>query len=112
MHQALQGGTFHVEHILPESRGGDSNLENLAWSCPGYNLRKSDRVEVADPISGANVPIFNPRVDRWPEHSYWDGHFLSGLTSKGRATVQLLDLNHPRRVLIRQAESLFGLFPP
>ena len=30
----------------------------------------------------------------------------------GRATVFALDLNHPRRLLIRQAEALFGLFPP
>ena len=26
MHQALQGGTFHVEHILPNARGGPSTL--------------------------------------------------------------------------------------
>jgi hypothetical protein len=26
--------------------------------------------------------------------------------------VFALDLNHPRRVLIRQAEALFDLFPP
>ena len=32
MHQALQGGTFHVEHIIPSARGGPSTLENLAWS--------------------------------------------------------------------------------
>jgi len=33
------------------------------------------------------------------------------LTPTGRATVALLYLNHPRRLLIRQAEELFGLFP-
>ena len=26
MHQALQGGTFHVEHITPSVRGGASTL--------------------------------------------------------------------------------------
>jgi signal recognition particle GTPase len=26
MHQALQGGTFHVEHITPRVRGGASTL--------------------------------------------------------------------------------------
>jgi hypothetical protein len=30
----------------------------------------------------------------------------------GRATVFALDLNHPRRLLIREAEELFDLFPP
>jgi hypothetical protein len=112
MHQALQGGTFHVEHIIPTARGGPSTLENLAWSCPGYNLRKSDRIEVRDPDSGAIVPLFNPRSDRWSEHFRWENYLLIGTTPRGRATVSALDLNHPRRLLIRQAEQLFGLFPP
>ena len=34
MHQALQGATFHVEHILPTSAGGSDELSNLAWACP------------------------------------------------------------------------------
>ena len=54
MHQALQGGTFHVEHITPSVHGGATTLENLAWSCPGCNLHKSDR-------SDATIP----RVVRW-----------------------------------------------
>ena len=36
MHQALQGATFHVEHIMPSSRGGVSDLDNLAWCCPSW----------------------------------------------------------------------------
>jgi hypothetical protein len=30
----------------------------------------------------------------------------------GRATIAALDLNHERRIRIRQAEQMFGLFPP
>jgi len=30
MHESLQGATFHVEHIIPQSKGGHSILENLA----------------------------------------------------------------------------------
>jgi hypothetical protein len=112
MHQALQGGTFHVEHVIPSSRGGPSTLDNLAWSCPGCNLRKSDRIGVPDPGSGALVPLFHPRTDRWSEHFRWEGHLLIGKTPVGRATASALDLNHSRRLRIRQAEELFGLFPP
>jgi hypothetical protein len=110
MHQALQGATFHIEHIVPSSRGGSSEPDNLAWSCPGCNLRKSDRTEARDPESAAVVPLFNPRADRWSEHFRFEGYHLVGQTPVGRATVSFLDLNHPRRVLIRQAEQLFGLF--
>lgn len=63
MHQSLQGATFHVEHIIPRSRGGSSDLENLAWACPGCNLHKSDRVEIFSPDSCGVIPLFNPRRD-------------------------------------------------
>ena len=112
MHQALQGATFHVEHIIPSSRGGNSEPDNLAWACPGCNLRKSDLTEVPDPDSAGVVPLFNPRQQRWSEHFHWAGYQLVGLTPPGRATVLALDVNHSRRLLIRQAEELFGLFPP
>lgn len=112
MHQALEGATFHVEHIVPSSRGGATDPDNLAWSCPGCNLRKSDRIEALDPDTGTIVPLFNPRNDCWPEHFRWEGDHLVGRTPVGRATVFILDLNHSRRVLIRQAERLFGSFPP
>lgn len=57
MHQSLQGATFHVEHVIPRSFGGRSELANLG-------------------------------------------------------TVDALGFNHERRIMIRQAEALFRLFPP
>ncbi len=112
MHQALQGATFHVEHVVPSSRGGSDGQENLALACPSCNLHKSDRVEVPDPDSGATAPLFNPRRGNWSDHFRWNGCRVVGVTPVGRATVFALDLNHPRRLLIREAEEMFGLFPP
>lgn len=112
MHQALQGATFHVEHIVPRSLGGSSRLENLAWSCPGCNLHKAGRVEFTDPESGRVVPLFNPRSDRWGDHFAWRRFELVALSPVGRATCDALSLNRDRRILIRQAEAMFGLFPP
>jgi hypothetical protein len=112
MHQSLQGATFHVEHIIPRSRNGSSQLDNLAWACPGCNLHKSDRVEVRVAETGELVRLFNPRLDRWNEHFAWHGYVIRGLTSIGRATVETLRLNDERRLRIREAEEWFGLFPP
>lgn len=111
MHQALQGATFHVEHIIPQSRGGSSDPENLAWACPGCNLHKADRVHIEDSDSGRPVPLFNPRTDDWNSHFRWEGYFIVPLTAIGRVTVHALDLNSARRMQIRQAEELLGLFP-
>jgi len=112
MHQALQGATFHVEHVLPGSRGGPTSLGNLAWSCPQCNLKKADRIVGVDSESGNQIRLFNPRTDHWDDHFQWDEYRIVGLTPVGRATVAVLDLNHPRRALIRHAEELFGLFRP
>lgn len=110
MHQSLQGATFHVEHIQPEVHGGRTELENLAWACPGCNLKKSDRVELTDPTTQQAVPMFHPRRDDWLEHFAWDEFHVLALTPIGRALVHGLDLNHSRRLRIRQAEQMFGMF--
>jgi hypothetical protein len=112
MHQSLQGAQFHLEHVVPRVRGGITELNNLAWACPGCNLRKSDRVDVTDPETGLNVPIFHPRLNAWHEHFAWDEYQIIGLTATGRATIAALDFNQPRRIQIRQAEQTFGIFPP
>lgn len=112
MHQSLQGATFHVEHIIPRTRGGATQLDNLALACPGCNLGKSDRVEVEDPVTQRLSSLFHPRLQRWPDHFMWDGYRVVGLSPVGRATVLALDFNHPRRLRIRDAEQRFGLFPP
>ena len=112
MLQSLQGATFHVEHTVPRSRGGPSTLENLAWACPRCNLQKANRAEVQDPATDDQVRLFHPRTDAWDEHFRWDGYELRGRSKIGLATVAALDLNHPRRVRVRQVEELLGFFPP
>ena len=112
MHQSLQGARFHLEHVIPKSRGGATDLANLAWACPGCNLRKSDRIDATDSDTGVTAPFFNPRLHAWQEHFAWDDYQVVGLTVTGRATVAALNFNQPRRIRIRQAEQTFGLFPP
>ncbi len=112
MHQSLQGASFHVEHIVPISLGGTDDLDNLAWACPGCNLKKSNRVTATDPVTGTEVRLLHPRLDRWEEHLAWQEYTLVGLTPIGRALIAAFDLNHERRCRIRQAEEVFGLFPP
>lgn len=112
MSQRLQGATFHIEHIVPVTCGGTTTLENLALACPSCNLHKSDRSHAIDPTTGERVPMFHPRQQAWDEHFGWDATTVIGLTPIGRATIARLDMNHPRRQRVREAERLFNLFPP
>ena len=48
------------------------------------------------------VPLFNPRRDAWNDHFVFRGSVIVGLTPTGRATVRLLNMNHPRRVKLRE----------
>jgi len=112
MHENLQGATFHIEHVIPQSKGGKSSLENLTLACPGCNLHKADRSMTIDPLTEEQVELFHPVRQRWSEHFRFKGYEIEGLTAVGRATVATLDLNHSRRQRIRQVEETFGLFPP
>ncbi len=49
--------TFHVEHIMPRSRGGQTVESNLAFSCPNYNLHKAARITAVDPETAEEVPL-------------------------------------------------------
>lgn len=102
---------FHLEHIVPRSKGGETVLDNLAWACPGYNLHKSTRTEALDPETGQHVRLSHPRQDEWPDHFRWNEHRIESITAIGRAAVAVLHLNHERRIRIRRAEQLFGLLP-
>jgi len=70
-----------------------------------------DRTQAPDPESSKLVSLFTPRTDTWSEQFRFEGTHRIGLTPVGRAAVLLLDLNHLRCILIRQAEKLFDLFP-
>jgi len=38
------GAVLHADHVMPQSRGGPTTLENLVTACVDCNLGKSDRV--------------------------------------------------------------------
>jgi HNH endonuclease len=105
---------FTVDHVLPLDKGGSSTLDNLALACFHCNRHKSNKTNVVDALTNEEIPLFNPRVEKWREHFSWSEDFLSivPLTDTGRVTVSLLDLNRERLKLIRYEDSLVGRHPP
>ena len=56
------------DHIIADKHGGETTLENLAWSCFDCNRFKGSDIASKDPMTGTLVSLFNPRIDRWHEH--------------------------------------------
>lgn len=105
---------FDVEHILPLSKGGTNDLENLANTCGGCNGYKSNLTEATDPADGKLIPLYHPRIQLWADHFAWSDTFtyIIGLTPIGRTTVAALRLNRPALVNLRTLLLAFGEHPP
>jgi hypothetical protein len=104
---------FEVDHILPRSRGGANSFDNLALSCPVCNLFKSDFETGADDADSHTADLFHPRMDKWLEHFRVETQTaeIVGITAKGRATVNRLQLNRFHQVNARHRWMILGLFP-
>ena len=110
----FSGSPFEIDHIFPESEGGNSETDNLALACHGCNLFKSNKTEFFDSATGKIVRIFNPRIDVWAEHFAWSSDFTEtvGLTAIGRATIEALKLNREGLINKRRMQYKYGEHPP
>ena len=103
---------FHVEHVISKKHRGRTTIGNLALSCPGCNLCKSSNIAGRDEATGQLTRLFHPRLDPWSEHFRWRGAVLVGRTPIGRVTVELLGINQPERVRLREILIQLHAFPP
>jgi hypothetical protein len=112
--QEVIGIQLHIEHIIPESAGGGSELSNLWLACSECNNHKGALTHAHDPETGAFTPLFNPRTQVWSAHFHWseDATEIIGQTPIGRATVIALDLNQPMMVRARRRWVMVGWHPP
>lgn len=107
-------GPFTIDHVLPSSKGGPDDPDNLALACHGCNGHKHAATTHPDPVTGRSVPLFHPRKDRWSDHFAWDATFerIVPLTATGRATADRLHLNRPELLRLRGALRGIGRHPP
>src|SRR5438477_5275985 len=98
------GHEFTLDHVVPESLGGSSDLENLCWCCFWCNNYKQARTHVLAPRTGHKTPLFNPRKDAWIDHLRWNSDFsrIVAGTAVGRATIRALRLNRVSLVRARR----------
>lgn len=111
--QSVCGYRFHLEHIIPITRGGSDAEANRALACASCNLAKANRMSGRDPLTGEEVPLFHPRIQLWEEHFSWseDQRMLTGRTATGRATIPALDMNSELRLAARPLWFAVALLP-
>lgn len=112
--ERFSGDLLTVDHVVPVALGGPTVSDNLALSCHGCNQHKSKRTTAADPATGDEAPLFNPRHERWEEHFAWNEDFtlVLGLTPTGRASVAALRLNRVGLVNLRRVLYAINEHPP
>jgi len=93
---------FQIDHVVARKHRGGNQPDNLAYACLYCNSYKGPNLAGVDPVTGDIVPLFNPRTDRWAEHFEWRGAWLNGSSARGRATIQVLNINLHESVLVRQ----------
>ncbi|WP_406699333.1 HNH endonuclease signature motif containing protein [Singulisphaera sp. Ch08] len=104
--------TYEIDHIIARKHQGPTTAENLALTCFFCNSYKGPNIAGVDPESGRIVRLFHPRKDRWKRHFAWNGPLLIGQSRIGRATIAVLEINHPEFVAWREVLIREGAFPP
>ncbi|WP_437874337.1 HNH endonuclease [Sorangium sp. So ce513] len=107
----LAFAAHEIDHIVAQKHGGGTTEDNLALSCALCNKHKGSDLASFDPETGELVAIFHPRRQRWRDHFQIAGSAIVGLTAGARATVRLLQLNHPNRLAERALLIEAGLIP-
>jgi hypothetical protein len=112
--EAIVGTPMEIDHLVPEALGGLTEEDNLWLACALCNQHKGNRIAAPDPLTGDNVPLFDPRRQRWHEQFAWttEQDRIVARTSIGRATLVALDLNRASLVSARKAWTAVGWHPP
>ena len=99
------------DHLIARKHGGSTVSENLALACFDCNRFKGTDIASVDLVTGEVVSLFNPRTQSWSDHFQLEGGRIVPLTATGRVTEQLLRLNLPIRIEIRQRLAALGNYP-
>lgn len=111
VHAAYTAFAHEIDHIIARKHGGATEPDNLAFACAQCNRFKGSDIAATDPESEAIVPLFHPRTMIWGDHFRLDGPRIVPLTTTGRATERLLQLNQIDRLLLRKELLAKGRYP-
>jgi hypothetical protein len=101
---------FEIDHIIARKHRGRTVASNLAVSCIYCNSYKGPNISGLDPANGELTPLFHPRRHKWSHHFRYEGGTLNGRTAVGRTTIEVLRINLPNLVALREVLMAGGIF--
>lgn len=104
------GVPFEIDHIRSQQHRGPTVAGNLAFACIYCNGYKGPNISGIDPVNNRLTPLFDPRRHKWSYHFRYDGGELVGRTPMGRTTIEVLRINLPHHVALREVLMEDGLF--
>lgn len=112
--KAFSTELFTNDHIIPVSKDGTNEFENLAYSCSGCNTFKHDKAEVYHAGLDKMISLFHPRKQVWSEHFAWNKDYtqIIPLTPIGYVTIEQLQLNREQLQNLRAVLVIVGKHPP
>ncbi len=108
-----QAGTrvpLEIDHVIARKHRGRTVSGNLALSCYYCNVYKGPNLTGLDPATGQMTRLYHPRRHKWSYHFRFDGSILIGRTAIGRTTIDVLRMNHPQLVALRDILMAAGIF--
>jgi 5-methylcytosine-specific restriction endonuclease McrA len=112
IHEDDRPEAHQVDHVIALKHGGQTIIQNLALACAICNNNKGSDLATIDLTTEELIPLFNPRKQNWSDHFGFSGAQIVGITVIGSATIRLLRMNDPDRVLLRRILGEVGLYPP
>jgi hypothetical protein len=91
-----------IDHIVGRQHRGSDEVDNLCLSCIRCNQKKGPNIASIDPETSIVTALYHPRRHSWVEHFAAAEAMIIGLTPEGRTTVELMDMNNPDRVRLRE----------
>lgn len=94
---------FEIDHVIACKHKGRTVATNLAMTCVYCNAHKGPNIAGIDPATGKlTKKLFHPRRHQWTYHFRYDGGVVIGRTAIGRTTADVLRMNLPNLVALRE----------
>ncbi len=102
--ESLSVVIFEIDHIIPRSGGGETELQNLCLACPTCNRYKADRQQVVSGPGGQTATLFHPQSQLWSDHFIWSENAteIIALTPTGQVTIDTFRMNRLELMRLRR----------